>query len=321
MQSVLSAEVNDAKPSALDDLTGNRGVVEQVRVALNAARIDGRPFEHSLLVGPSGLGKTTLAQVIAAEMGTDYIEVLGQSLRDASDLNGVLLAAGDRTVVFLDEGHELKEVHQTALYLALDKRRIILSGGKGGNAPQSIPLADFTLLLATTDEHCLLAPLRDRMQLILRFRHYSDEELAFVVRDRSQALGWAVEDEAVPEIAMRAKGVPRLALRLLQSCWRVARSEGDRVITSDHLRKACDLEQIDSLGLEPVEQNYLAALVANNNRLNVLATILGLPSQTVCRVVEPFLIRANLVMKDDQGRRQLTARGRAHLCGSRAIGI
>ena len=107
---------------------------------------------------------------------------------------------------------------------------------------------------------------------MLRFLPYNDEELTTVVRDRSDALGWAIEDEVLPEIAGRAKGVPRLALRLLQSCWRVARSQGDESSHSDHLRRACDLEQIDGLGLGPVEQSYLAALADGNSRLNVLSS-------------------------------------------------
>jgi Holliday junction DNA helicase RuvB len=317
----MQTEVNDARPSALDDLVGNRGVVEQVRVALSAARIDNRRFDHCLLVGPPGLGKTTVAQVIAAEMDTEYIEVLGQSIRDSADLNAILLAASEKTVLLVDEAHELKDVHQTLLYLALDKRRIILCGGRAGNSPQSIPLADFTLLLATTDEHCLLAPLRDRMRLVLRFQHLSEAELTTVVRDRSQALGWTIEDDVPPLIAMRAKGVPRLALRLLQACWRVTRSRGESVITLEHLLAACALEQIDGLGLGPVEKAYLTAIASGHSRLNVLATLVGLPAQTVAQVIEPFLLRSGLVMKDDQGRRCLTATGRAHLSGSCAIGV
>jgi Holliday junction DNA helicase RuvB len=317
----MSGEVNDAKPRSLGDLTGNLGVVRQVSVALSAARNDDRRFDHSLLVGPPGLGKTTVAQIVAAEMGCDFFEILGQSLRSPSDLHAVLLAATERSVVFIDEAHELRSEFQTGLYLALDRKRVILSGGRGGCAPQAIPLADFCLLLATTDEHCLLAPLRDRMRLVLRFQHLSHDELTVVVRDRSRALGWETEDEVLPEIAQRAKGVPRLALRLLQACWRVTRSQGDQVITSEHLRTACDLEQIDSLGLGPVEQAYLAALAVGNSRLNVLATLVGLPGQTVTQVIEPFLIRSGLVQKDDQGRRCLTGTGRAHLSNSCSEGV
>jgi Holliday junction DNA helicase RuvB len=311
-------EVNDVKPTSLNHIVGQRSVVEQVSVALDAAQMDTRPFEHALLVGPPGLGKTSVAQVIAAEMAGDYFEVLGQSIKHPSDLHAVLLAATDRSIVFVDEAHELRAEYQTALYLALDKKKVILSGGsKSGNTPQSIPLANFSLLLATTDEHCLLAPLRDRMRLVLRFQHYEEEDLVRVLQHRSKALMWDADDGVYDEIARRAKGVPRLSLRLMQSCWRVARSEGETCLSPRHLQRACDLEQIDGLGLGPVEQKYLAALAAGNSRLNVLATILGLRNQTVTQVIEPFLIRSGLVVKDDQGRRQLTSKGREHLSESR----
>ncbi len=317
MQNERANEVNDVKPTSVAHIVGQRSVMQQVSVALDAAQMDGRPFEHSLLVGPAGLGKTSVAQVVAAEMAGDYFEVLGQSIKHPSDLHAVLLAATDRSIVFIDEAHELRAEYQTALYLALDKKRVILSGGnKSGTTPQSILLADFSLLLATTDEHCLLAPLRDRMRLVLRFQHYAEDELVTVLKQRSQALRWVVDDDVLPRIAQRAKGVPRLALRMLQSCWRVARSEGEHRIIPDHLTRACDLEQIDSLGLGPIEQRYLAALADGNSRLNVLATILGLPTHTVSLVIEPFMIRTGLILKDDQGRRQLTAKGRDHLSNS-----
>jgi Holliday junction DNA helicase RuvB len=159
------------------------------------------------------------------------------------------------------------------------------------------------------------------MRLVLRFEHLNEYELTTVVRDRCHALDWPVEDEVLRGVARRAKGVPRLALRLLQACRRVARSEGDYVLRWYHLERACELEQIDTLGLGPVEQRYLRTLAEGNTRLNVLATVIGLPGKTVTQVIEPFLIRSGLVVKDDQGRRQLTARGRQHLSDSRTDGV
>jgi Holliday junction DNA helicase RuvB len=194
------------------------------------------------------------------------------------------------------------------LFIALDQRRLFLQGGKSGK-PQSMPLNDFTLLLATTDEYKLLQPLRDRMILVLRFEFYSGGELVELVRQRCKALKWAVDDNVLTPIASRSRGTPRLALRLLQSARRVARSEGEDNVTLDHLERACGLEQIDPLGLGPTEKAYLLLLADGASRLNVIASRLGLPSRTVAEVSEPFLLRAGLVMKDDQGRRQLTADG------------
>jgi len=264
------------------------------------------------LVGPPGVGKSQAARIIAAEMAADLHEVLGQSITCAADLNALLLAAKDKDVVHLDEAHELDREFQTSLYMAVDQRRIVLNS-RSKTGPQSIPLADFTLLLSTTDEFCLLQPLRDRMRLVLRFEFYSDDELATLLHQRSRALGWHAHEELLPQIGQRARGTPRLALRLLQACRRVCRAEGDSTITDAHLLRACELEGIDEIGLGPTEQQYLAALAGGASRLNVVASMLGLPARTVSQVVEPFLVRLGFVVKDDQGRRELTGKAREHL--------
>jgi Holliday junction DNA helicase RuvB len=262
-------------------------------------------------VGPPGLGKTQLAAVIACEMAAELHEVLGQSIRAPADLNAVLLAAGDRQVVHFDEVHEMKREFQTALYRAVEERKLFVQGRS--RRVQSIPLADFSVLLSTTDEFAVLQPLRDRMGLLLRFEFYSAEELTTILRQRSLALRWQVDEGVFPLIAGRSRGTPRLALRLLRSCRRVCRSEDKARVTLAHLERACLLEGIDVLGLGPTEQQYLLVLAEGDSRLNVIASRLGLPARTVSHVVEPFLLRAGLVVKDDQSRRQLTARGREHL--------
>jgi Holliday junction DNA helicase RuvB len=312
-------DINDMAPTSINHIVGQRGVVEQVKVALDAAQQDGRRFDHALLVGGAGLGKTQIASLVGREMGTDYHELLGQSITSVADLNAVLLAAGERAVVFVDEAHEMEKALQTSLYLALDKRRVIVPGSRRGTTPVSIPVADFSLLLATTDEYRLLQPLRDRMRLLLRFEPYTVEELVQILRHRLRALGWGFEEDVLPEVARRSRGVPRLALRLAQAAHRVARSEAESVITLADLERACLLEGTDSLGLGPTEQQYLAVLLEGPTRLNVLASRLGLPSRTVAEVCEPFLVRAGLVVKDDQGRRQITAEGRDHLRAGQRI--
>jgi len=208
-----------------------------------------------------------------------------------------------------------KKEFQTALYRAIEGRKLFLQGRS--NKTQSIPLADFTLLLSTTDEYCLLQPLRDRCRLILRFQFYSPEELTTLLQQRSRGLGWKVDEEVHPLLAQRSRGTPRLALRLLQSARRVCRSDGEKTITLDHLERACQLEQIDSLGLGPTGQQYLRILAEGDSKLNVIASRIGLPSRTVSQVTEPFLIRVGLVVKDDHGRRQLSVEGREHLSKGR----
>jgi Holliday junction DNA helicase RuvB len=316
-----SNEINDVAPTSLNHLIGQRSVVEQVRVALDAAQQDGLPFPSALAVGPAGTGKSQTAKIIAREMAADFHEVLGQSVASPADFNALLLGAKNRDVVLIDEAHELEREYQTSLYVAIDQKRIFLQGGRTGRIPQSIPLHDFTLLLATTDEFKLLQPLRDRMKVMLRFGFYSVGELVELLKQRTRALRWAVDEKVLAPIAQRSRGTPRLALRLLQACRRVCRSEGENAITLAHLDRACALEQIDGIGLGSSEQQYLSILAEGASRLNVIASRLGLPSRTVAEVTEPFLIRAGLVMKDDQGRRQLTAEGREHLSQSRATGV
>jgi Holliday junction DNA helicase RuvB len=307
-------DINGVSPTSLNHIVGQRAVVEQVRVAVEAAFADGKKFDHSLLVGPPGLGKTQMAAVIAAEMATELHEVLGQSVKTAADLNAILLAAQDKQIIHFDEVHEMKKEFQTSLYRAVEERKLFVQGRS--RRVQSIELGDFTLLLSTTDEYSLLQPLRDRMKLLLRFQFSSVEELTTLVRQRCHAIGWQVEADVFPLIAQRSRGTPRLAIRLAQSCRRVCRSEGKSTITLAHLEMACRLEGIDSLGLGPTEQQYLRILAEGDSRLNVIASRLGLPARTVSQVTEPFLIRAGLVVKDDQGRRQMTALGREHLPSS-----
>ena len=307
-------EINEIAPSSLAHLIGMPGVTAQVEVGIEAAFADNKKFDDALLTGPPGCGKTQTAKIIAAEMATNFHEVLGQSVESAADLNALLLTAQDRDVVFVDESHELRKEIQTALYLAIDQRKICINGGRAGSAIQCIPIANFTLLLATTDEFKLLQPLRDRMKLTLRFGFYGDDDLATLTRQRSRGLGWVVDDDDVfAEIAKRSRGTPRLALRLLQASRRVCRAEGETHITRENLERACLLESIDGLGLGVTEQQYLAVLTEGATRLNVVASRLGLPSRTVSQVTEPILIRLGLIDKDDQGRRVLTRKGWEHL--------
>lgn len=312
----MKTEIGDVKPTSLKHLIGQRGVLDQVAVALDAAFADAKKFDHALLVGPPGLGKSQAAFVVSQEMATNFHEVLGQSISTPADLNALLLGSQDKDVIHIDEAHELDKEFQTTLYLAADQKRITLGGGRSGKAVQSVPLADFTLLLSTTDEYGLLQPLRDRMKLLLRFDFYTADDLARLVRQRAVALGWKVHDAVLPLISERSRGTPRLALRLLQAARRVCRAEGDTAVTAAHLSRACDLEGIDGLGLGPTERQYLELLVGGASRLNVVASVLGLPTRTVAQVIEPYLLRTGLVVKDDTGRREVTTRGRDHLSAS-----
>jgi holliday junction DNA helicase RuvB len=317
------SDINDIRPTSISHIIGQKHVREVVALGLDYAHQENKKFDHAMLVGPPGLGKTNFATIISMEMATDFTELLGQSFGSVADLNQVLLSATPRSIVFIDEVHEMSKSLQTTLYLALDQRKILIPGGKNGSAPMSIPIQDFTLLLATTDEYLLLQPLRDRMKLTLRFSFYSADELTQIVASRSRGLDWNVDEEVFPAIANKGRGTPRLALRLLESAHRVCRAEGEHVITISHLTRACGLEQIDSMGLGPTEQKYLDCVTDGPTRLNVIASMLGLPKRTVSEVTEPYLMRAGLIVKDDQGRRQLTQMGREHLsnCSQIRVGV
>ena len=195
-----------------------------------------RSSTTALLVGSAGLGKTQIAKVIADELRPSATKCWGSRSpvvrRPQRRLAG---GEGQGRGPFRRVPRTATKNYQTALYLAIDQRRIVLQGGRSGEAPQSIPLADFTLLLSTTDEYALLQPLRDRMKLLLRFDFYAPEELTEILRHRSRALGWKLDERVFPLIARRSRGTPRLALRLLQACRRVCRSEGEKAITLAHL--------------------------------------------------------------------------------------
>ena len=261
MEEKEALELNDVQPSSLRHIIGQKQVVDVVTTELDAAQIDNRRFDPSLMVGPPGCGKTAVSHIIAEEMAAPFVEVLGQSIKNLAELNALLLSAKeDKTVIFVDEAAELDPSLQVALYMALDQKKIVVSGTKAGGSPITIPLVDFSLLLATTHEADLLQPLRDRMRLVLRFQFYSEEELTELVRLRTVGLRWLIDDEVLPEIAKRSRGIPRLALRLTQACRRVARSQGEIRITINHFHRACALEEIDELGLGSMEKKYLKLL-------------------------------------------------------------
>jgi len=166
---------------------------------------------------------------------------------------------------------------------------------------------------ATTDPDGLIAPLIDRFRMVLHLDYYSEAELAEVVRQRCRAMGWAFEPELLAEISIRARATPRLALRLLQSARRCSVAEGSSSIEVRHLTKACEIERVSSLGLDNLQQKYIALLKGGPLRLNVLASALGVSSKVLVKTVEPYLIRADFIAKSDGGRRQLSDRGRQHL--------
>lgn len=304
-------DIRDFEPPSLRHIIGHRHVVETLTVAVDAAFQDAKRLENCLLCGPPGLGKTTFASVLARELCVPFTEVLAQSITNLAELNALVLSAPEKSILFIDEIHLLDKMAQHSLLYVIDKRQLFVSGSR---SVQSITVADFSIVGATTDPHGLIGPLYQRFKVIANLTYLTVDELAEVVRQRCLALKWKIDEQIIPLIAQRGQGTPRIALKLLESTRRCCRALGASALTMAHFLRACELEQVDAIGLDAVQQHYLRLLADGPCRLNVLATHLGLPPRTISVVVEPILLRAGLVGKDgNSGKRLLTKKGHEHL--------
>lgn len=309
-------------PPTLNHVIGQSNVVAKLRVALEASFADSKPFPHTLLLGSAGLGKTTLAKLIATELAAEFHEGLGQTLGKPGALNGFLLKpAKDGCVLFIDEAHELPALCQTCLYRAMEEGVVFLRN-KDSDATTRLQTVKFTLIAATTDPQRLLPPLRDRFRLTCELQPYSVEQLVSILRQRVRQLGWAMDEGCLAPIAQRSFGTPRLALRLAESAHRTARSEGSPTILVEHLERTLVLEQQDDLGLGPDETRYLTILLeaASPMRLSVLAAKLRVAPQTVAKVIEERLVACDLIERTQTGR-SLTPKGIEHVRRQRQAGV
>ena len=302
------------EPPTINHFIGQDQVKQRFRVALEAAWNDGTRLPHMLMVGPPGCGKTTLAHLAAREMAVTLHERIGQNLMWTGALNGLLAAAeNDKDIVFIDEVHEVGTMCQTLLYKAMEEQKLFVPGP--GETTLALPTSDFCLIAATTNEYALLPPLRDRFKVILPFAFYNTTDLARITAQHAQMLGTSVDAAVATAIASRSRGVPRLAIRLLESCHRYARSKGADQVTSAHFDATVTLDGIDSLGLGPDEQRYLKLLADHQGqpvRLFTVEAALGVHQRTIQKVIEPFMIRAGLIERAQQGR-QITVSGLRHL--------
>jgi Holliday junction DNA helicase RuvB len=266
-----------------------------------------------LLTGPPGLGKTVLAHLSAKEMAVPIHERIGQNLLMPASLNGLLALANDKDIVFIDEIHEMGELCQTLLYKAMEEQKLFVDGP--ADTSFALPTSDFCLIAATTDEYALLPPLRDRFKLVLPFSYYDVESLGIITKQHAQMTGLAISTEVATEIAKRSRGTPRLAIRLLESCHRYARSKGEDQIVMTHFLETAKLDGIDDLGLGPDEQRYLQLLADNQGqpvRLFSIEAAIGVHRRTIQSVIEPFLLRSGLIERCQNGR-QITVSGLRHL--------
>jgi len=308
-------EVNECSPQILENYIGQKRVVSQLKVCLENSWSDGVRLPHCLFSGEAGLGKTAICQILAKEMGTTLKEQLAQNLSTPALMKGFLLEAQEKDVLLIDEIHQLNPISQTTLFRALEDKQIFINGNHTKKT-HTLKLANFTLLGATTDAHVLLKPLRERFRIILHFEPYSQEELSTMLSQRCRQLGWVVQDEVLTQISVRGRGVPRIALRLLEATRRVSRSLVSDVIKMNHFKIMCRLEGLDKLGLNILDRRYLTLLAEHKNnpiRLNVIASRLDFSNpKTVVELIEKYLIRIGFVDKDDKGR-HITPSGLEHI--------
>lgn len=267
------------------------------------------------LLGPSGCGKSLIAKAVHRTLLNKHlIEANGESLNSIPELTSALMTATNDTTIFIDEAQALNTKAQHLLLTGISEKKIY-APRRNSKGKFTIPLASFSLILASTHEFQLQDALRNRMRICCRLDYYSVEELTEIVKQRADMLGWKYESiEVLKELASRSKQVPRLAInRNLQMAQNVSMSNGNEVITMQDALQALKLLQVDHLGLDQLERNYLKELAKQGKmKLNVLASKLGLPRNTISSVLEPYLLRTELISKDGSDR-VITDKGKAHL--------
>jgi Holliday junction DNA helicase RuvB len=295
------------RPKRLSEFVGQGRVREQLSIVLEGAMGRGRVPDHVLLAGPPGLGKTTIAMIIAAELGAPLRITSGPAIERAGDLAAVLSTLSEGEVVFIDEIHRVARPAEEMLYLAMEDFRVDVIIGKGPGAT-AIPLeiAPFTLVGATTRAGLLPAPLRDRFGFTAYLDFYEPDELGVIVRRSAGLLGVALRDEGADEIASRSRGTPRIANRLLRRVRDFAEVRGDGVISRAAARAALELYEVDESGLDRLDRAVLSALIRRFGGgpvgLSTLAVAVGEEAETVEVVAEPFLVRCGLIARTPRGR-------------------
>jgi holliday junction DNA helicase RuvB len=295
------------RPRTLDELIGQDRVREQLSLVLQAARGRGRAPDHVLLSGPPGLGKTTMAMIIAAEMSAPLRITSGPAIQHAGDLAAILSGLGEGDVLFLDEIHRMSRPAEEMLYMAMEDFRVDVVVGKGPGAtaiPLEIP--PFTLVGATTRAGLLPSPLRDRFGFTAHLDFYEPAELESIVHRSARLLDVQVSAAGAAEIAGRSRGTPRIANRLLRRVRDYAQVRADGDVDVDIARRALDLYEVDAFGLDRLDRGVLDALcrrfVGGPVGLGTLAVAVGEERETVEEVAEPFLVRSGFLARTPRGR-------------------
>lgn len=305
------------RPSSLSEFVGQAKVVEQLKLVIAAAKIGKRTPDHILLAGPPGLGKTTLAMIVATESSRTLKITSGPAVQSAGDLASILSALEPGDVLFIDEIHRMSRSAEEMLYLAMEDFRVDVMVGKGpGAASISLEISPFTLVGATTRSGMLPTPLRDRFGFTAFLEYYEPPELATVIEKSSKKLAIDIPEDAGLLLATRSRGTPRIANRLLRRVRDFASVKGHSKIDKSIVLLAMELFEVDSMGLDRVDRALLQLLATKFSAkpvgLSTLAVAIGEEPDTIEAVIEPFLIRMGLLHRTPRGR-EITQAGLAHL--------